>query len=759
MENWHSPGAARASFAARIDAAIVQAGRPPLKTIVATSATIRGGVELKRSTVSAWRRGKGLPEGLNALRTLLLVLDKIAGVRGRFSDERDWERLYRAAQEEPPQAPRGETVTVRDFELWELGVHRARAGDLGSDFPAYIGRDIDVRVRAALGEAAATGGMILLSGDSTTGKTRMGYEALLAVLPDAQLLVPSGSLELADLIRSLPRTRLGPTGTPRVLWLDNLEKYLPPPGLDMNGLRALRRAGLVVFATMRLAFRQQHVESGTGLDILRSCVEFSVERLWSEAELARVREQLVIVPDSRLEDALGHVADHGIAEYLAAGPEIWRELAQASRVSGNPRGAALVQSAIGLALAGAPMPLRLDVLEQVHEIYLPGSNKALLAPESSEAAVRWATEVRYGVTAPLLPDGPGVRPFDYLVDATLRERGVGPSLVPDPIWRTALGLAVNAGDRFNIALAAYMNDLPSVSEDALLPLVDAGDLGAMRGLAEILRPSDPEAARGVLQRAVDLGDEVAMRLMGNHFVFQYKYDEADEWFRLAAEAGDEEAHAYFHKPGVYDQPEKGRSWYDREWDEEDDTPWSPTRRTLAVLLAQLEILGDMVNESVREAGDCPVEIDGEWYFVLDELPSQTWRMDGAWRRQFVRCFDDLADDIRGGRLPSPRCTGEEMALHLCLQYASSMTLDEPDFVAEITAGIPADEEDYDWRTCSDLLFEDHDVLFLYDPWLSSVADPRSSLHHQMGIAYLQPEEWFKPFRSENARDPERGHRR
>ncbi|MFJ5885298.1 hypothetical protein [Kitasatospora cineracea] len=755
MQEWQQPGAARAAFAERIAAAIVRAGRPTLERIAAVSKTVRGGIELKRSTVSAWRLGRGLPDGPDVLAALLTVLEKIADVPGLF-DREDWYRHYRQAQEDAPAQPDPMPMAVGDFEPTELGVHQAIVGTDGSRVPGYVLRDIDGAIRMELSRLASEGGTILLSGDSTAGKTRAAYEALRAVLPDAQVFVPGGARNLEDLIRALVGSRPAP-GIARVLWLDNFERYFASPGFDVVALQSLRRAGVVVLATIRSAMRWQYVASGVGVDVLKACREFAIDRLWSDTEIARLREAIAEERDPRLEAALQRAEDHGIAEYLAAGPELWRELQQASSVHGNPRGAALVRTAIALALAGARMPVSMEALEQIHETFLPGGNKALLAPEDREEALRWATEVRYGVTAPLLPSGSGFYPFDYLVDATLRGSGPGPELVPESIWRAVLGLAQEKGDRFEVALAAYMNDLPEVFQEALLPLVEAGDLGAMRGLGEMLRRSDPKAARLMLRRAAALGDPVAMRLMGNHFIFARKYDKANKWFRRAAKAGDEEAHAYFNKPRVYEQPDVVSRWDGDDRDEEDETPWQPTPRTLAVLLANFEILGDMVHDEVKETGKRRIKVKGNWFFTLGRLPSQTWRMSAAWRRDFVRCFDDLAADIRDGGLPKPRCTGEEMALHIALEHASAMTLDEPDLVANFVEGISAEAGDYDWSECSDLLFEDHDVLFLYDPWLSSVAEPESSVGNYMGVAYLRPQDWFKPFYAENARDPKRGY--
>ncbi|MFD0384290.1 hypothetical protein ACFQ2B_24705 [Streptomyces stramineus] len=57
----------------------------------------------------------------------------------------------------------------------------------------------------------------------------------------------------------------------------------------------------------------------------------------------------------------------------------------------QPRGAALVWAAIDLALAGLTDPLPAELLEELHEDYLPGRNKQLLCPEPLDEALAWAT--------------------------------------------------------------------------------------------------------------------------------------------------------------------------------------------------------------------------------------------------------------------------------------------------------------------------------------------------------------------------------
>lgn len=605
--------------------------------------------------------------------------------------------------------------------------------------------------------------MLLLVGDSTAGKTRSAYEALSAVLPEAELVVPTSPEELGPLVEVL--LQRANEGRSRVLWLDDLEHYLvlKSSGFNLVMLRDLRRAGVIVLATIRQSFREAHEKLGSGSDVFRSCREIAIKRLWTDSELGRLREAVEEAPDSRMTDALKLAGNHGIAESLVAGPRLLEELDAASRVGGNPRGAAIVRAAVGLTLAGVEEPLSEDTLRELHESCLEGERPGLLAPEDWSAAYSWATQVRYGVTALLLPADSGLRPFDYLVDATLRERGPKPDMLPESVWRTAVRLAETDNQRFGVAFAAYMNDLPAIVMEVLQPLAEQDDFTALRALGEMLRGTDPKTAKKMLRRAIDLGDGVAMRLMGNHFMRNHQYEKGRKWFIRAAKAGDAEAHAYFRRPGVWPQPEM----YDEpagadeclvDDQEDEDYSWGLTARTRAVLRAALEMMQDAVGEDLEEIGGRPIRGKNDDLFVLSDLPAQAWKMKRKWRRNFQRCFEYLADDLRTGDRPTPTCTGEEMALHLALQSASAMTADEPDLVAAIAGDLPAERGDYDWSLCSDLLFEDHDVLFLYLPWMSSVADPDSFMYRRLGIAYLQPEEWFIPFYGGDSHLPKRAYK-
>ncbi len=71
--------------------------------------------------------------------------------------------------------------------------------------------------------------------------------------------------------------------------------------------------------------------------------------------------------------------------------------------------------------------------------------------------------------------------------------------------------------------------------------------------------------------------------------------------------------------------------------------------------------------------------------------------------------DFFLDNLKG-LWPSPNCTGEEMALHKIIEHASEDQFEED----KIYESLPVNEEDDDFDMVSEILFEDHDVLMLYE---------------------------------------------
>lgn len=754
----------RAEFTQALKSALAEAARAgrdkPTLAKISKASQGKSLPSVSESSISAWKKGQRLPASWAALDAFLGALERAAKLpRGRF-DRRAWEQLYKRALGSPavPRHSRVSVFPVRDADPLELKVHRARTAENGNAVPAYIPRDVDPVVRAALARAGNEGGVILLIGASTSGKTRCAYEAMTATLPDRPLIVPPHVTDLADAVtESLAAAR---SGTPGVLWLNDMENYLSPEGLTLGDIRALRRARTVVLGTMRSRIHKDFPSH----ELIRLAEQFEIKRLWSPTEIERTQEHLRSRPDSRLRLALDQAEDFGVAETLATGPQLWRELNDAMVVNGNPRGAALVWTGIDLALAGLTEPQSADLLKELHERYLPGRNKQLISPEPFDAALSWATSPRDSVTRLLLPEGDGFRPFDYLLDAHLRDRGPSPDLIPDEIWNVALEQGTLDHHRFSIALAAHANNRMDISRRALLPLADAKSVDAFRTLGLLYERTDVKEAIRWFKRAIASGDVLSLRLMGNLHFRKQDRKAASRWYRKAAKAGDKLSQSYYNYPGPDRRPVPDElappqapevEIDDEDWDEEEDD-YGPSARTLRLLEATCEILADTAFEVLEDIGGSPVDLHENETLVFSDMPVITWRQGVDWRLQMVRCFDDLADDIRKGGWPHPTCTGEEMALHLAISKASTMVIDETDLVAEFVKGVPPHHEDWDWGLCISVLFEDTDVLFLYEPWSQGIESSDHHVNQFMGIANLEAEDWFEPFYGDSDRDPNRG---
>jgi tetratricopeptide (TPR) repeat protein len=349
-----------------------------------------------------------------------------------------------------------------------LGVHPAAAANppaqpdqlAAERVPVYVPRDIDDQLR----EYLARGGFVLLVGDSTAGKSRAAYEAMRSTLPDHVLIAPTG---VEALIAAIAKA----TGIRRcVLWLNDLEAYLGAGGLNRASIgRLLDGEGhhRIILATLRAVEEDRLTGSEPDQDgrrvrkdareALEQAYRIPLGRVFSPAERERAHARDW---DSRIFDALAHATEYGIAEYLAAGPELVRDWENAwspntdPHAPSHPRAAALIAAAVDLRRAGYTSLLPRALLTEVHEYYLTWRGGVRLRPESLDEAWSWATRPRRATTALLHPTGEQhVQVFDYLVDTVQRRSHPGEH-VPDQVVQAALNTCP-PGDADTISYTAY----------------------------------------------------------------------------------------------------------------------------------------------------------------------------------------------------------------------------------------------------------------------------------------------------------------
>ncbi|WP_406119712.1 tetratricopeptide repeat protein [Streptomyces anulatus] len=428
-----------------------------------------------------------------------------------------------------------------DWGALAAGARRARPDDSGDAVPPYVPRDRDPLIRTRLTRAADEGGMVLVVGNSTAGKTRTCFEALRAQLPEYRVVAPTAGLDLMTAVEVIDRT-----GTRCVVWLDDLERYLGSEGLDPGLLAELVRLRIPVLATMRhqefdvFAAPEDASEAGTeparsaisGARVLRQLDAVELDRVWSPDELERAGE----ADDDRIADALAHHGPYGIAEYLAAGPALFQEWHRAARPGGHPRAAALIAAAVDLARTGLRPPYPLNLLTDAHEPYLAAAGGPLLRPESLDKALKWATRRRHGVTSLLVPtqDPNAWDVFDYLTDHTHAP-------VPDATWHTALRHTTDTDDLAIIGFHAHYV-APGIAEASYRRAIDAGHVGAMVNLGVLLAGAGrKDEAERFHRRAADTGHTDAMNNLALLLDDVGRTDEAEVFLRRAADTGHAEA--------------------------------------------------------------------------------------------------------------------------------------------------------------------------------------------------------------------------
>ncbi len=360
----------------------------------------------------------------------------------------------------------GSLPAVRDVtDPVRLGTHAAAAvepapgavtgGAEGS--PAYVPRDLDGELR----EQLAAGGFVLLVGDSAAGKTRMAVEAMHATFPGHTLIAPVRADGIAAAMRHA-------AGEPRcVLWLDDLERFLGPGGMNAADVRRLLGGGghhRVIAATIRAAELARLIADSRDDDTTRRMLrdirevmdqarQIRIARLFSPSELDRAGTRSW---DPRIAEAIRHADSYGIAEYLAGGPSLLRdwEEARSSATGPHARGAAIVTAAVDIRRAGYNSPIPRRLLDEVHEHYLDDPGHAGTPREPLAEAWAWATAQRSAAAGLLNPVGDDrVEVFDYLVDMVQRRAGALEHVL-EPVVRRALAFA-GAADATSIAATAY----------------------------------------------------------------------------------------------------------------------------------------------------------------------------------------------------------------------------------------------------------------------------------------------------------------
>jgi hypothetical protein len=382
------------------------AGQPPVAEVAQTAQRLADELNLPgapgKDTVHRIFRDPEVPPNVADVVTVAAVL----AYASRPKDDVDivvkqvrqlWERARTAS------APYG-MVRVHEARPRLLGVHAAIRVDTATrpELPAYVPRDLDRELCRTIQTIAKQGGLVLLVGGSSSGKTRTLVEAVQHVLPHWWLLHPTSTEAISTVaVAPMPRT---------VLWLDELPNYLDSPaGLSTGTVRDLITAGTVLVATMwrnEYADRSARPEPGqpdsyaNDRRVLGLAEVMEIPDAFSGAELDRAEE--LAGDDRRIRVALD-TPDAGVTQVLAGGPQLVERWHNA-----DPYARAVLTAAVDAVRLGVRGPLPAGLLQQAAAGYCDGVERAQAPADWFEQAVAYATRLLLGAVAPLAPVASGM---------------------------------------------------------------------------------------------------------------------------------------------------------------------------------------------------------------------------------------------------------------------------------------------------------------------------------------------------------------
>ncbi|MDX3099840.1 tetratricopeptide repeat protein [Nonomuraea angiospora] len=334
-------------------------------------------------------------------------------------------------------------------------------------------------MRALVAKAAQQGGLVVLVGGSSVGKTRCAVEALRATVPQWWLWQPSDAEQVRQ-IAEAPPTKL-------VVWLDELHRFLGgSTSLHASTVRALLHAGAVLIATLwpdryttyttppQAGQPDLYVHEG---EVLRLADVIQVPSSVSEAE--RALATAMAASDDRIAIAL-ESTDYGLFQVIAAAPQLVERWHAA-----DPYAAAVITAAIDAVRLGVESPLCEKFLEEAAPGYCDARQRSEAPENWFELAVTYLTTKVRGAASMLAPSAPpgamgrrtGFLVADYLQQYLGKRRRM--AKVPASTWRALKNHLRNPNDQSRVGLAARDRLLYCYAE----PLLMQAQLGGIRHAA------------------------------------------------------------------------------------------------------------------------------------------------------------------------------------------------------------------------------------------------------------------------------------
>ncbi len=418
----------------------------------------------------------------------------------RSEDERAWEQEVTSLLALGPGRG-GRLPRVSEVSPYELGVSRSTyAPDDAHRNDPYVDREVDGRLREAIRGREPP--FVIVVGDSKAGKSRTLYEAVLAELPQAPLIVPAGTEAIGKLFSLDPPLDLSPA--PAVLWLDDLDEAglgaLTPGLLDRLGREVVVVASMTSQRRARIANSEGDIGRAARVALNRA-KEVHLDAELTDEERAEAKARY---PDERF--------DHGIGEPLVAVDRLTAKF-YAGRTD-SPVGHALVLAAIDWRRAGLGRPILDSELRRLYPEYLPSIRAGLEASdELYEEGFKWACDPLASHVAllekmTLRTKERGYVAFDYLVALLDGQEEHRRRNIPPFLWGFAAD-SLPEEEATAVATTAYLRGERGGAERILRTLMVRSSVAsawAAYHLGVMLSgEGDTEAAKAAYQKAIDSG--------------------------------------------------------------------------------------------------------------------------------------------------------------------------------------------------------------------------------------------------------------
>jgi hypothetical protein len=445
------------------------------------------------------------------------------------------ERVWVAGRQAVPSVRSGTLGRRRvlDTDPFLLGVRESievRGATLGS-LPVYVRRDVEdgeFGIRARLRAMAASGGFLLIVGESSVGKTRTAYEAVCAELGDWELVQPADTAQI-DALTERPPDR------PVVVWLDEVKIYVDAAhGLTGETVRNLLGTStpVILIATiwpddLDLYTR---IPAGRGSDpyrhareVFRLAKRFSLGAGFTTDETARARAA-ADAGDDRIAACLGLDGVYSLPQHLAAVPALLHHLASAP-----PYAKAVLLAALDAHRLGARAALAPALLEAAAVDYCTPREQAGAPDGWFEQAIAYNTRCLHGSASALTPVGAGMGvqtgfvAADYLRQHAVRARRA--DRPPASLWTALRDHLADLGDIERVASAASARHIYVITVPLLLTLMEDGsfeaagrlawllaDAGDLEGLTELANAGWSDGAEQLAVFLAKAGDRGTLRV-------------------------------------------------------------------------------------------------------------------------------------------------------------------------------------------------------------------------------------------------------